>query len=331
MSTVQSTSHVSVDMARSRRLLVGGIGLGLGVTGLVLALSYWAAASSAGRQPSTTVGTSAASTTATTGAEHAETAELPPEVAARVGSLQSELAADPDNLAARKELALVYVENEFYVTAIEHAAKILKLAPEDPDGLYVEAIVRMKMGQNRRATDLLDRVLAQHPNHVAALEAKGLVQLRTGDTTGAVATWERGLAAAGGQHPELERLLAVSRSASNPSMASSGDSGVAGGVLYQVEIDLSPEAVAARGATLFVSLLGDGAGPPVAVKRLHPDHFPVDVTLTSADSMLGESLPEAGTLVVRLDGDGNASTRLDTDPEARALASGGSITRLVLR
>jgi predicted Zn-dependent protease len=75
------------------------------------------------------------------------------------------------------------------------------------------AQVRLRMGQTQMATDLLDRLLAAYPNHVGGLMAKGMALLRIGNPAGAVELWEHALAAAGGSHKEIERLLSVSKSA----------------------------------------------------------------------------------------------------------------------
>ena len=52
--------------------------------------------------------------------------------------------------------------------AFEQARELQKQAPNDPDGLFVEGVVRLAMGQWPLTVQLMDGVLAQHPDHVLA-------------------------------------------------------------------------------------------------------------------------------------------------------------------
>lgn len=96
-----------------------------------------------------------------------------------------------------------------------------------------------------------------------------------------------------------------------------------------------PDARKARfvpGSTLFVvarSLGGDGR--PVAARKIVPSGFPVEFSLTQADSMMGDPLPPEVDLLVRLDRDGDISTRDEGDLSAGPVrARAGSRTTLTL-
>ncbi len=136
---------------------------------------------------------------------------LPPEVEAQRRAYEARLAEQPDDLVARKRLALMLLSYARWVPAFEHATQILAARPDDPDGLYVQGEVRLAMGRFEESIALLDRVLAQYPDHVLALTAKGRAQYLAGARGEAVATWEAGLAAAGGRNGRLEQLLAEAR------------------------------------------------------------------------------------------------------------------------
>ena len=74
------------------------------------------------------------------------------------------------------------------------------------------------------------------------------------------------------------------------------------------------------GAVLFVMLrvAGREGGPPLAVQRL-PPRLPVSFTIGEADAMVpGTPLVGELDVVVRLDQDGNATTREAGDLEGRA-------------
>jgi hypothetical protein len=101
-----------------------------------------------------------------------------------------------------------------------------------------------------------------------------------------------------------------------------GGSAASGGA-YRVHVELAPGKQAPAGAVLFVNLrVVAGAGPPAAVKRIDSPKFPLDFTLDSSDAMValggGGAFPQSGTVSVRLDADGNASTRDPSEPSAQA-------------
>ena len=97
---------------------------------------------------------------------------------------------------------------------------------------------------------------------------------------------------------------------------------------YRARIELGDGVV--PGLALFVSLRAAPGGPPAAVKRIMRPQFPLEVVLGTSESMMGQPLPEAGTLTARLDADGSASTRAETDIEAMVEAKAGESVVLVL-
>jgi len=96
-----------------------------------------------------------------------------------------------------------------------------------------------------------------------------------------------------------------------------------------------PDSLKARfvpGSTLFVVArsLG-GEARPVAAQKIVPSNFPVAFSLTQADSMMGDPLPAEVDLLVRLDRDGDISTRDEGDLSAgpvRARAGSPSVLTL---
>jgi cytochrome c-type biogenesis protein CcmH len=74
------------------------------------------------------------------------------------------------------------------------------------------------------------------------------------------------------------------------------------------------------GAILFiVARNAQGAGPPLAVKRIESPHFPLDFSLGPDDRMI-KQMPFVGPLQLsaRLDADGNAMTRAPGDLQGQA-------------
>lgn len=270
---------------------------------------------------------------------HDESADLPPEVQKQLEQLRAQVQAAPQDLNARRQLCVALLNANQLMEAFEQARELQKIAPNDPDGLFVEGVVRLAMGQWPITVQLMDQVLAQHPDHVLASLAKGQAQAALGQTPEAIATWKRGLASAGGKFPPLEELLAQAESAGGATAATaaaaatgapaSAAEGGAGGT-YRIHIELAPGAVPPSSATLFVALRGDQPGPPAAVKRISSPTFPLELTLSADDSMMGQPLPEAGALSIHLDGDGNASTLDPGDLTAAVKAFSGTPVTVIL-
>jgi len=71
---------------------------------------------------------------------------------------------------------------------------------------------------------------------------------------------------------------------------------------------------------------------PVAAVKLLPETFPVAFRITGADSMTGEALPAEADLLIRLDGDGDISTRGEQDLSAGPVrARAGEPVSLLLK
>lgn len=339
-----STPAAAPVPAAAPRQGVMGFVAGVAVAALVGVLLFWAQRD-AGPRPGAVQQTMGEE-------EHPQGAELSAEDRARIEQLRQALEADPDDLSARKRYALGLLGTGQFFGAFQQAEEILAAVPGDPDGLYVAAMVRLQMGQDEASVELFDAVLAQFPQHVLALTGKGVAMYRAGNELGARVLWQQAKEASGGDNPQVEHLLdmldaRVEEEGEGPAERATGDvpgapaapppvaadagSPDPSGPVYRVVIRLAEGARPPPQAFLFVTLHGDAPGPPAAVKRLTGSSFPLELTLSAADSMLGRPLPASGIVGARLDGDGNVSTRQDGDLEAEAPAAEGSVTELVLR
>lgn len=346
-----------VPASAGRRSSLVGFLFGVGTCLVVGALVYWATQGSrpkdemspggapmaqmAPMAPMAQTPPAGAASPADADAAHAEAAELTPEVAAELQRLRAQVQASPQDLAARRQLTVALLNANLLMEAFEQAKELQKVAPNDPDGLFVEGVVRLAMGQWPLTVQLMDGVLAQYPDHVLAALAKGQAEAALGETAQAIATWKKGLAAAGGKFPPIEQLLAEVEAggglatAAAPQTAATTPAVGAGGGSYRVHIELAPGTVATRGgngagATLFVALRGDTPGPPAAAKRISNPTFPLELTLSADDSMMGQPLPEKGSLSIHLDGDGNASTKEAGDLTAAVQAFSGTPITVIL-
>ena len=143
---------------------------------------------------------------------HHQTAGMSQGLEASLAPIRARLAADPNDLEARKEAAVLLLRGGLLIRAFEEADEILRRRPGDVDGLYVHGVVRVAMGQGFKALELLDQVLETRPDHVGARLARGKALVKMGNVPMAVSDWEQGLAQAGGRHRELESLLAKAKS-----------------------------------------------------------------------------------------------------------------------
>jgi len=89
------------------------------------------------------------------------------------------------------------------------------------------------------------------------------------------------------------------------------------------------------GAVLFIIVRNPGqtAGPPVAAKRINAPTFPLEIDVTSIDSMMGQPLPPTVRVEARLDSDGDATTKNPSDPHAaqEGVTTNGGKVGLVLK
>lgn len=344
-----------------RRSGLVGFAFGVGTCLVVGALVYWATQGSRPKDDMTSGGApmatmppmaptaqtppQGAASPADAAAAHEESAELTPEVAAELQQFRAQVQASPQDLTARRQLTVALLNANLLMEAFEQARELQKVAPNDPDGLFVEGVVRLAMGQWPLTVQLMDGVLAQHPDHVLAALAKGQAEAALGQTAQAIATWKKGLAAAGGRFPPIEELLAQAEAGGGAGGGAAGappaqpaappPAANRGGGFYRVHIELAPGTVGTRGAagggaTLFVALRGDTPGPPAAAKRISNPTFPLELTLSADDSMMGQPLPEKGSLSIHLDGDGNASTKEAGDLTAAVQAFSGTPITVIL-
>jgi tetratricopeptide (TPR) repeat protein len=277
---------------------------------------------------------------------------------------EAELAKSPDDLSMRDELAKAYLERENLMKVFEHTAYVLKRAPNDARALTYQSLVRVSMGQSDGAVEMLQRAIKSDPDLTDAYVALAWANMQGGKTSES----ERLIAEAGRRHPDqktkLDEVLVRmkeqmknappaampanhpalpnpdgSQNASSPMAAaqSAAPNGApaAGGPSVHVTLTLDRSAKSSPNAVLFViaRAAGQSAGPPAAVKRIMAPIFPLEIDLTTADSMMDQPLPPSVHIEARLDSDGDAMTKNPSDPHASqdAVATNGGKVGLVLK
>lgn len=255
---------------------------------------------------------------------------------------------NPEDINARLELSFAFLVRENLMEVFNQTEYVLKRVPGEPRALSYQALVRLAMGQGEMAESMLKQALATEPDLLDARIHLALVYTELGRPDEATEVMREAIQ----RHPEqremLTNLLAEIRAsmtdperaaqrqqaAAPPGTAPPASAGSAGTISGTLELG-SANASIQPGAVLFVTARAAGvtAGPPLAAKRLPVTSFPVAFSISAADSMMGQDLPERLRIEARIDSDGNALTRAENEPVAILddVPLGTASLRLVLR
>nr|MDP9360602.1 tetratricopeptide repeat protein [Acidobacteriota bacterium] len=254
--------------------------------------------------------------------------------------MEAAVAKSPDDLAMRNELAKAYLERENLMGVFEQTSYTLKRSPDDARALTYQALVRISMGQADGAAGMLQHAIKSDPQLTDAYVALAWADMQRGKAKEA----EELMNEAGRRHPDQKARLddvwsRMKEQAKNPapsampanhpglpvpgseSAAARGSEPAAAatsGPSVHVTLSLDRSVKQSPNAVLFVIVRNPGqtAGPPVAAKRISAPAFPLEIDVTSADSMMGQPLPANVRIEARLDSDGDAMTKNPSDPHA---------------
>lgn len=285
-------------------------------------------------------------------------AGVPPSLAPKpsdaVNAARALVAASPESTDAWAALGWALVEAEGWIDVWNAAGELLTLSPGHPDGLTLQAVVRTAMGMTDAAGTLLDDALEADPNHIQALSWKGSLLLRSGDREGAKTVWGKAASLApDGGFDELVAMadtIDLSRPPGKASGARPSDHPPApggpppapavdgatqgGGNRIAGTVSLAAGATPPPGGVVFLIARHPGVtrGPPVATRKLSAASFPVAFDLGDEHVMMGGPFPARVDLTARLDADGNAMTKDESDLHASAgtVEAGASALQLVL-
>jgi len=114
------------------------------------------------------------------------TGNKPPGKTTMTPKLQSEL-----------DKAFEKMRKQQYQAAREHFERAAKLAPGNPDMVYMLGMIDYKEGHFDQARTKFEQVLTMYPGHERSLLGLGEIQLRSGDPAGAAQTLEKAFQANG--------------------------------------------------------------------------------------------------------------------------------------
>lgn len=204
-------------------------------------------------------------------------------------ALEKHVQEQPQDLEALMLLARSNMQLGQYSKAQENFAAANKLQPNNSNLMvdYAESLFRGTPPDqiNAQAKTLIDQALVVEPTNQRALFFKGVLLMQAKQPEQAAIVWEHLL-------PQLDNNTAIAllpqinlarQQAGLPAI------GLPESQAIELVIDLAPELKMQTppGSTLFVvAKMLDGAGPPIAAKRIDITQFPITVSLSDADSIM---------------------------------------------
>jgi tetratricopeptide (TPR) repeat protein len=253
---------------------------------------------------------------------------------------------EPANLQLRNDLAQVYFERGDPTAVFEQTRIVLDQKPADSRALTLQALVRMDRGEYETAEQMLQQASKSDPANLDSWVALALLYTQQQRTKEADAMIAEAAKQSPADKPRLEQVYEQIKlqasgipasgqlppghppidGAPTPAATPAPAPAVADARAVTVTLDLDPSAQGKRGV-LYVMARNPAGGPPYAVKRMMVATFPTTFTFGQADSMMGQPLPDTFRLEARLDSDGDAATKLPTDPKAiqEGVAVGSSV------
>lgn len=262
-----------------------------------------------------------------------------------IDQLERRLAEQPDRMDGWLLLGRSRMSQERYAEASAAFAKAHALAPDDADVMVEYADAQLRAAADGRFPDaasaLLERAVAANPQHQRGLFSLGLQRLLAGRPAEAVALWERLLpllepATAAALQPQIDAARAA---AGLPAQVAAAPAAATGPTL-NVTVQLAPMLAAqlAEGDILYVfARTADGAGLPVAVKRLPASGFPLTLTLSDADGMMPAQKLSAQSqvrLMARVSKSGDVAAKagdLEAGPQVLAVRDGAEAVLVIDR
>lgn len=212
------------------------------------------------------------------------------EAQAATQMLQKATETDAKNMDAWVGLAWVYMQDDKIADAEKAIASAAKNVPENKARL--------------------DDILKQMKQQVAMAKQQPQQQMAGGQQLPPDHPPIDGGPAAPATAQTNDRVAAMAQAMNNTSPKPAPD-----GKSVRVTLNLDPAAKATSGI-LYIIARNPAGGPPVAVKRLQAAALPVTFDFGSADSMMGQPLPDKFRLEARLDTDGDAASKGPNDPSA---------------
>lgn len=258
--------------------------------------------------------------------------------------LERRLAEEPASVEGWVLLGRSRMAQQRWPEARDAFARAHALLPDEPDLMVEYADAQMRAAPDGRfpasAVALLEKVVAGQPTHQRGLFYLGAQRLQSGQPAEAVKVWEQLLPLVDGATAQaLAPQLALAREqAGLPPVQDLPAAGPAPTLELTVELAPALASQLAAGDTLFVfARTVDGAGLPVAVKRLPATGFPVTLGLSDADGLMPAqklSMQKQVRLMARVSKSGDAAAAagdLEAEGQVVDVADGARFTLVIDR
>lgn len=243
-------------------------------------------------------------------------------VGQEIARAEAALQLNPEDLSALNTLTQLNLDDP--AKAWSYNEKARQVDPKNADARMFEAVITSIMGMKDKSQEKFDLLIEEFPEHGGIWAYKGLVlmEMKRFDDAAIALQKAKDL---GIQDHSIDNALAAAKNGGKlpggglppPGPKPAGDSPV----LVRGTIDIDPGRSTFKAVQLFVNV-SDPAQPmpPMAAVKLPPGPFPMDFVVTQADIIpmaANRPLPDTFIVKARLDDDGNAFTRSDTDPQAQ--------------
>ncbi len=220
---------------------------------------------------------------------------------------RASLEENPEDLAALNVLTYDALLRRDAQQAMDFMDRSRAIGPEDPEVLVHLGVLQIMVGMGDRAESTLALARTSRPDLPKAVLWTGVQQLTTGDREAAVATLTEAL---GLELSPVEQQIATQMLAEAKAVPAQ--------VRVRGTVTVAEGANVPQGGILFVIARRSevAAGPPLAVRRASAAGFPQSFELTDDDMMLGGQWPDQVWLQVRVDADGNPTTKEEADLES---------------
>lgn len=258
--------------------------------------------------------------------------------------LERRLAEEPASVEGWVLLGRSRMAQQRWPEARDAFARAHALLPDEPDLMVEYADAQMRAAPDGRfpasAVALLEKVVAGQPTHQRGLFYLGAQRLQSGQPAEAVKVWEQLLPLVDGATAQaLVPQLALAREQAGLPPVQDLPAATPAPTL-ELTLELAPALASqlAAGDTLFVfARTVDGAGLPVAVKRLPATGFPVTLGLSDADGLMPAqklSMQKQVRLMARVSKSGDAAAAagdLEAEGQVVDVADGARFTLVIDR
>lgn len=261
-----------------------------------------------------------------------------------IAQLERRLADEPASVEGWVLLGRSRMAQQRWPEARDAFARAHALLPNEPDLMVEYADAQMRAEPDGRfpasAVALLERVVAGQPTHQRGLFYLGAQRLQAGQPAEAVKVWEQLLPLVDGATAQalVPQLAAAREQAGLPAVQDLPAAGPAPTLELSIELAPALASQLAPGDTLFVfARTVDGAGLPVAVKRLPATGFPLTLGLSDADGLMPAqklSMQKQVRLMARISKSGDAAAAagdLEAEGQVVDVADGARFTLVIDR